>query len=190
MPYDFSQFAQQPQTTPRQWNQTTGGWEQSNGGGGGWKEWLFGSPEKIQQVNNYTPLQQSAFQTQLMEALNGLFNGSKFDLGPQEKQAVNQFQTETVPTIAERFSALGSGGSQSSSAFGNVLGRAGADLNLGLAGQRQNALQNMLQSGLTQQFDTKIHHAQSGFLGNAWNSAQGTANEGIKAYIKQYTGGL
>lgn len=61
-----------------------------------------------------------------------------------------QFEEQIVPGLAERFSGLGSG-AQSSSAFSQALGTAGADLSerlAAMAGQREDSalggLQNLL----------------------------------------------
>lgn len=55
---------------------------------------------------------------------------------------INRFYQQTVPTLAERFTALGGGG-QRTAAFQGALGGAGRDLGLGLAAQgEQQQLQN------------------------------------------------
>ncbi len=62
---------------------------------------------------------------------------------PFANQARQQFNTQTVPGLAERFTSLGSGGSQRSSAFSGSIGAAGAGLESQLAYlQGQYGLQN------------------------------------------------
>lgn len=69
-----------------------------------------------------------------------------FDFAPIAQQARSQFQQQTIPSIAERFTSMGGygTGALSSPAFASQLGAAGAGLEQGLA-----ALQS--QYGLQQQ---------------------------------------
>lgn len=109
------------------------------------------------------------------------FFGAEKSFEPIAQQARTQFQQQTVPSIAERFSAMDG---QRSSAFPQMLGQAGSQLEQGLAsegakfGQRERALQvPLLQSllGLAFQprFQTSIQPGTSGFLGNAAQSIPG-----------------
>lgn len=77
-----------------------------------------------------------------------------------ENKAVQDFQTQTVPSIAELFTSMGSGG-QSSSAFRGALGQAGVGLQTNLAALRQNRALNLLQLGLGDRND--YHQRQPGF---------------------------
>ena len=76
--------------------------------------------------------------------------GGEGGLSPISKNAVKRFHAETVPSLAERFSALGSGGSQRSSAFQGALGSAGAGLEQQLAGMDMNQLLQLLGPALGQ----------------------------------------
>lgn len=133
-----------------------------NKGGGG---------SGVQQFQNYTP-----DQTKLMNLLGGLGQkGVEGLIGQQQnsfdpiaKQAREQFNQQTVPGIAERFTQMGGG--QRSSAFGQQLGSAGANLDTNLAALRsqhgfqqqrlqQDLYNNLLQLGLKPQFE-------NAFLGN------------------------
>ena len=130
------------------------------------------------QAPNYSP-EQMQLQSQLAQlGLQGVqqntqFQPTQFDFGPIQKQYETQFNTETVPSIAQRFTNMGGG--QRSSAFQAALGRAGAGLNEGLAalkaqydfsahnqnqqfqlqnqGQRLNLSQNLLGMGLQPQHE-------------------------------------
>lgn len=62
---------------------------------------------------------------------------------------LNRFYGQTVPTLAERFTALGGG--QRSAAFQGALGGAGRELGLGLAAQGEQQNQFNQQLGLQQQ---------------------------------------
>jgi len=93
---------------------------------------LLTTPESMSEFERFTPEQQSLI-SQLMGALTGqggpqggilgdLLGGDAFAV-PE----MRRFQEQTIPGIAERFTGLGAG-SQSSSAFQQALGTAGADL--------------------------------------------------------------
>lgn len=108
-------------------------------------------PQQFQNV----PLPQTAGQQQLrggveqllMSILGGL--GKPVDIGPIAQQARTQFQQQTVPTLAERFTSMG-GGLPTSPAFASQLGAAGAGLEESLAslGVQQQMGQQDLQSRL------------------------------------------
>lgn len=121
--------------------------------------------------------QQQGIQNQLLQQLQGLlgqgggFNQAQGYLqnllsgNPQattafEAPAMRQFNEQIIPGLAERFSGLGAG-SQSSSAFQQALGQAGA----GLAENLQ-ALRSGLQTGAAQ----TLLGLPSQFLGSAFQS--------------------
>lgn len=125
-----------------------------------------GQPAGIETFNQYTPEQQQAFSKVLQQALGGL-DKNRFDFAPIESQARAGFAEQTIPGIAERFSALGA---QKSSAFGQQLGAAGAGLERDLAGmkqgynlQQQQMLQNLLGLGLKPQFESLYRPGSEGF---------------------------
>lgn len=155
-------------------------------------EALFGSPARNEQVQRFNPQQQSALNQILGQATQGLPNLNKgFDFGPIENQARTGFATQTVPTIAERFTSMGGG--QSSSAFAGALGSAGSELERSLAslksdvglqqqGQQQNLLLSLLQQGLQPQAENLYHTAQPGAFQSALSPA-------IQALISYLSGG-
>ncbi len=118
-----------------------------------------------QQVPTRSP-QQLALMNQLGQmGLQGIQN-SQNGFAPIAQQARTNFAQQTIPGIAERFSALGA---QNSSAFGQQLGAAGAGLNEGLAGLesqynqgQQGLYQNLLGLGLGEQFQNQYHPAEAG----------------------------
>lgn len=120
-----------------------------------------GTPASFQQISKFSPQQMSGIQQQLGMGMDqSAFN-------PIEQRARTQFQTRTLPSIAERFTSLG-GGAQRSSGFADILGRAGSGLESDLAAQRaqyglqQQGLQNQLLT--TPQFDTvRMPRESSGF---------------------------
>lgn len=96
---------------------------------------------------------------------------------PIANQARNQFNNQTIPGLAERFTSLGGSG-QRSSAFQGALGSAGSDLESQLAGmqaqygQRQQALgQNLLGMGLTPQFENVYSQGGPSFLSGLFGGA-------------------
>lgn len=149
---------------------------------------LFGQKEKMQQQPTMTGGQSGLLQ-QLLQGLSGggtgggamgagmqslmdILSGSPESMQKFEAPYKRQFNEQTVPGLAERFSAMGSG-AQGSSAFGQQLGQAGAGLSETLAalrGQLQQGamgqLQGMMGQGLGQRsFENIFRPATSGFFG-------------------------
>jgi len=119
--------------------------------------------------------------------LQGLQNSSP-SFQPFAQQAQEQFSQKTVPGIAERFTQSGA---QRSSAFGQQLGQAGADLSTNLASmgsqfdqQQQNHFAKLLGLGLTPQFDTKIEGAAPGFGQNLASSLAGGVGQSLPNIIQ------
>lgn len=113
------------------------------------KDFFFGKPEKLQQISHFSPGQQQIFQQLLgQQAAGGLgsqplfgaatnllqqiLSGQDEGAAALQAPAMRQFQEQIIPGIAERFSGLGAG-AQSSSAFQQALGGAGAGLAENLA---------------------------------------------------------
>jgi len=140
---------------------------------------FFSSAPKIKNIPiAYTPQQQNLLNQSLGQAMSYLQNPSpRPSFEPIAQRAREQFQTQTIPSIASRFASMGTGGSQSSSAFNQALGSAGADLEsqlaalgsqFGLQQQQldQNMLFNLLQAGLKPQSENVYMPGQPGFLEN------------------------
>ena len=137
-------------------------------------DFLFGESEQFKQVDRFTPEQKELI-GQLLQGLGGPqqqglgFLSSLFgDTSQFEAPFMRQFQEETIPGIAERFSALGA---QGSSAFGQQLGKAGAGLQEQLASlkgqlglQGLSALQGLSGQALQPQFESVYQQRQPGFL--------------------------
>lgn len=132
------------------------------------KEFFTGKNPQLLQLPNFTPEQQQALSYLLQNGLGGL-QQNQFDFGPIEQEARGNFYNQTIPTLAERFTAMGNG--QRSSAFQGALGRAGAGLETSLAGLKskynllgqQNAM-SQIQTGLSPQYQNMYQGAQGGFL--------------------------
>lgn len=128
---------------------------------------MYGEPGRMEEYNRFTPSQQSAMSTLLGQGMQGLQNTS-LDFQPIADLARKQFREETIPGLAERFTALGGG--QRSSAFGQQLGKAGSDLESQLAAlgsqynlQKFGALTNLSRLGLEPQLERAYFPGQPGF---------------------------
>lgn len=135
----------------------------------GFSQFLMGTPASIHQVNRFDPQQQGSIGQLNQMGLQGLQNPYA-GFNPIEQHARSQFMQNTVPTLAERFSSLGSNAT-SSPAFASQLGQAGSGLEEALASMRsQYGQQNMSQMmqmlgmGLTPQFENFKMDAQPGFM--------------------------
>lgn len=139
---------------------------------------LTGYGPQLQQIPRISP-QQMGFQNQsLQQALSLLQGGALnkgFDFAPIANEARRQFHTQTVPSIAERFSNLGA---QKSSAFQGALGSAASGLESNLAaqqaqfglqsqGQQQNLLNLLSGLGMQPQFENILRPETTGILGGA-----------------------
>lgn len=164
-----------------------------------------GSPASFANIPNFTPQQQELLNQILPQLQGGLKSrfeslgqrGHQFDFAPIAQQQTEDFYTNVIPTIAERFTSLG-GGAQRSSAFQGALGAAGRGLKTDLASlaaqyglhqQEQNLRQqglndtflgNMLSAGLTPQNQTAYFPSQPGAL----QSAAGAIGPALLALLK------
>lgn len=142
--------------------------QQSGGWLSGIRDALVGSPGSMDRFVPFSPTQQAAFEFILNNAISGLGNmDQNFD--PIEQRARQQYQQQTVPGLAERFTALGGG--QRSSAFAQNLGQSGADLESQLAAlrsqynmQRSGQLQSLLGLGLAPRYESIYQAGQPGFI--------------------------
>lgn len=149
-------------------------------------EWLLGSSPKVEQLQRFNPQQLQQQQGLFNQAQGFLRNpiniGSSY--APIAQEARTNFATQTVPMLAERFTALGGSGTQRSSAYPATLGAAGAQLERGLAadqarfglqeqglrlqqqGQMYNLLQNLLGQSFTPTYEHMITQGRQGLLGS------------------------
>ncbi len=126
-----------------------------------------GKPE-FKQIQRFTPEQQAN--------LSKLLSQGMADVDPAllEKRYRGQFERETVPGLAERFTAMGGG--QRSSAFEESLRRGGLDLAEQLAGVRAQMGMQKLGLGLQPQFDTMMIPGAPGSPGLLGGLAGGLAS--------------
>ena len=102
-------------------------------------------PGGMVSASNYSPWAMEQMQQMAQQGFGGLKEllGQGFDFAPISEQARTGFAQQTIPSIAERFASLGTGGSQRSSAFPQLLSQAGGNLEKDLAAlQAQYAMQN------------------------------------------------
>lgn len=139
---------------------------------------ITGSPAQTQTTPRFSPLQEQAQNQALQQLMHLIGNQGRPDYSafePIEQRARQQFQTQTIPGLAERFTALGGG--QRSSAFQGALGQSGADLESQLAALRsqygvqqqqlgQNRLTSLANIGFQQPFETQYLAGQPGLLQN------------------------
>lgn len=140
----------------------------------GARNFVAGEPGKELPLQKYTPQQQD-LQNQIIQMISqqlGQKQNPSFE--PIAQYARTQFGEQTVPSIAERFTAAGAGGGRSS-AFGQQLGQAASNLELGLGAQRSGFESNqqdrelkyllsLLGYGLTPSFEPNYIPATTGAL--------------------------
>jgi Sec-independent protein translocase protein TatA len=155
--------------------------------GGGFKEQLMGSPGRYRTETNYDPRQLQNFEQIGQMGMNNMQNPYQ-GFEPIQNEAMRQFNTQTVPGIAEQFTAMGGG--QRSSNFGKSLGQAGAGLQSMLAAQRAQYGQNQQDFGLrqaglgqTQKYSMEYEPGQEGLLAKGGKLA-------LEAGMHYATGGL
>jgi hypothetical protein len=166
---------------------------------GGFKDFLFGTPDKIKQVSTLRP-DQEGLSNQLVAAGKGKGAGGAFgtsadyyrdllsddsaDFNSFAAPQLRQYNQDIVPGISEQFAGMGAGG-LSSSGFRNAQVQGATDLSERLGAIRANlrqsgaqGLQNIGQLGL-QSFQQNVQQPGSeGFLSTvapAIGTALGTA---------------
>lgn len=130
-----------------------------------------GRKPKVQQVKRFTPAQESAL-NQLMS--RGM---AATDIGGLEQRYKSLFERETVPDLAERFTAMGGG--QRSSAFEESLRRGGMDMSERLAGLKHQGGMQALGLGLQPQFQNVMMPGSQGLLGQIMGPMAGILGKGL-----------
>lgn len=125
------------------------------GGGGGGGRFIGEMPAQKEKIGKFEPDQLSILKQLLTQGFESIGGTGIDDL------ARKRFSEDTIPSIAERFTAMGSGG-QRSSAFQGTLGRAGSDLEAQLAAMGQQRGMQKLGMGLQPRFDTAYSPASQG----------------------------
>lgn len=140
------------------------------------RKFLFGDEDKFNKLETMSPEQKKLFDDFLgmlggqggqaggaqmgMEHLMQLLDPSSEAYKKFEQPYMQQFEQQTIPGLAERFSSYGGGmgGGLSSSGFGQALSSAGSNLQsqlagmkTGMQGQAANSILQQLQQALGQQ---------------------------------------
>ena len=169
-------------------SQTRTGWQRAG-------DLFLGAPGQHNQFGLNTPQQSQFLNQNILSILPQLLQQSQQQtqngFGPIGQKARTQFNTQTIPSLAERFTAMGGG--QNSSAFQGALGQAGAGLeeslgalesqyNLQQGGQQQNLLLSLLGLFLRPQFENTYTPAGQGiFHGLSQGVGQGLGGLGAAA---------
>ena len=142
-------------------------------------DWLWGKEAKVRQATTMTP-QQQAYQAQALKgAQEGLGPGMQYLMSilqddPQtysdfEAPMQRQFEQQVIPTIAERFAGMGSGGAVGSSGMNLAMAQAGreysqdiAQLRAKLKSQALDQLRGLSDQGMQSQFTNIYEPAQAG----------------------------
>ena len=85
-----------------------------------------GTPARTEQTPVLNQGQQG-LQNQSIQQLMQILGQGGGSFAPIEQQARNNFNTQTIPSLAERFQSIGGQGTGNSSAFQGALGAAGWD---------------------------------------------------------------
>ena len=166
------------------------------------------SPAEFKQVpSQYNQQQQGGFMQALQMALSQLQNPQQ-GFEPIAQQARSQFETQTLPSLVEQFTA-GAPSGERSSAFAGALGSAGSGLEENLASmgakyglQQQGLSQNLLGMGLTPQNQYAYQPGKqsgimnllgglSGGIGSSMGGAMGSVGGGFSGLLNSlYARGL
>jgi hypothetical protein len=120
----------------------------------------YRQPSRV--LPNATPQQQQLQNQSLSQAL-ALLQG-RGGLNPIAQQSQRNFYTNTVPTLAERFTAMGHSNPGTSPAFAATLGQAGSGLQQDLTAQQYGLL--ALLSGLGNRSENIFQPEEPGFHEN------------------------
>ena len=143
---------------------------------------------QLAQVPTQTPQGQQALQMLLSQGMQGIQGMPKPQFGPIREAYEQDFKQNGLPSIAERFAALGEGAG-SSSGFRNTMQSAEANMHTQLAGMEQqfnqqnlSQLMQMLGLGLTPQHETFYQPRQPQW----WEGLLGGLGQGIGALGASY----
>lgn len=133
------------------------------------KSALVGTNPKIEQLNRFAPNQQETMQQLLNYGMQGMQNPYQ-GFEPIAKSVRQNFEQNTLPSLAERFTSMGKN-SMTSPLYMSQMHNAGANLDTGIGAlQAQYGLQNQqnmgrfLQLGLQPQYEHANIPGQNGLL--------------------------
>ena len=156
---------------------------------------LFGGPGTVEQVGLRDP-QQQAFMKQLFGLLGPMLEQQQqpFDFDPIRQQAQRGLQTQTIPSIAERFVSMGHTSPERSSGFRGALSAAGTGLESSLAalqsqiglqerGQQQNLLGMLSQLGMQPSFEREYVPGSPGLVPQVLQPLAQGFGAGLGSYV-------
>lgn len=136
----------------------------------GFMSWLLGNPDTFRQIPKHSADIMQQLQGLLSQGFQGLQNPYQ-GFEDISNEAVHRYQTEGVPSLAERFTSMGGG--QRSSAFQSALASGQGDLQRSLAAMKQGfgqqnrqGLLEQLNLGLKNQPEFQHMDRQGGALEN------------------------
>ncbi len=159
-------------------------------GGNGFRTYDLGGNRNPQlaQAPTQTQQGQQVLQQLLQRGQMGLQNAPNGQFGPIREAYEQDYRQNGLPSIAERFAALGEGAG-SSSGFRNTMQSAEGNLHQQLAGMEQGfnqqniqQLLSMLGLGLSPQFETFYQPRQQ----NWWESLLGPLAQGVGSAAGAY----
>ena len=146
---------------------------EGNSEGGG----FFGDqPEQFRQWNRFNPQQQQGFNQMLQMMMQNI------DPRAAEKDIMNQFQTQEIPSIAARFAGMGEG-MQGSSAFQGALGTAMKNYGQGMAGMRHQMGMGMAPYAFAPQYEQMYQQSQPSGFANMMAGALPAIGQGLGSYF-------
>jgi len=156
-------------------------------------DFLFGKSSKTKNKPIYNPQQENLLNQILggiqgplgsgVQNLQNILGGDSSTFDAFQRPARRDFEQQTLPTIAERFTGEFGEGSQRSSAFGQALGTAGRELEenlfsqrLGMQGDALSQLLQLLGPALSPRRYQYTRPREPGFIENVGvGAAQGLA---------------
>lgn len=167
----------------------------------GFTDFLFGTKDKIKQQSLLTGGQNNLLNSLLgqltgqdinignnqlyrqgQDFLSGLLSGDSASYGNFAAPYMRQFNEQIIPGLAERFSGVGA---QSSSAFANALGGAGAGLLENLASQREGLRFNALGKALRYAQQPVSNYSQLAQLGLGTQAFQNIQRPGTEGFLSK-----
>lgn len=153
-----------------------------------------GVPQGAQMLPRYTPQQQS-FLDAIFPLVQQGIAGDKFDFGPIADEARHKFNTQTIPGLAEQYTAGLRNTDFGSSGFARALASGAGDFERGLAAQRQGfnfqrqqMLSGLLPSLLGQSYDWHIPQQQPSFLSSLGAGIGGALPMAAGQFASSYFG--
>jgi len=155
------------------------------------KRSLFNDRPKMFVSPRFTTNQQEMINQIIQQAQRGLQDPYE-GFQPLIDEAMSNFYTKTVPTIAERFTSMGQG-AQRSSAFQAALAEGGGDLNRSLLAekaryglQNKTVLSNLLGIGMQPSYEASYMPGGPDAAGRTISNVGGIA----ASLLGKYLGGL